>query len=147
MAGYSSANRAWHYFRSGFCLEAPRWRTFRVNFNSWFLLDPPNLTSIPPLPPSSSLDYITSRQMEESLLYDFPFHSEQVVRRTQLSSATRSRNDLNGRFAQLPIALSVFSLSFSLERGKEKERDRMIGWNDREELLNLTCLLESSEWN
>lgn len=85
--------------------------------------------------------------MEESLLYDFPFHSEQVVRRTQLSSATRSRNDLNGRFAQLPIALSVFSLSFSLERGKEKERDRMIGWNDREELLNLTCLLESSEWN
>lgn len=83
--------------------------------------------------------------MEESLLYDFPFHSEQVVRRTQLSSATRSRNDLNGRFAQLPIALSVFSLSFSLERGKEKERDRMIGWNDREELLNLTCLLESSE--
>lgn len=86
--------------------------------------------------------------MEESLLYDFPFHSEQVVRRTQLSSATRSRNDLNGRFAQLPIALSVFSLSFSLIFiGKERERDRMIGWNDREELLNLTCLLESSEWN
>lgn len=168
LAGYSNANRAWHiYFRSGFCPEAPRWRTFRVNFNSWFLLDPPYLTYLDPLPPSP-LFYITSRQMEESATLWLSFHLEEVVRcvrRTQLSAAACSRNDLNGCFAQLPIALSIFSLLFSLEKRKrEREReeknkrksmnksimrDRVESFfsNDREELLNLTCLLESSEWN
>ena len=58
LASYSSANRAWHiYFRSGFCPEARSarswWQTFRVNFNPWFLLDPPSRPRSSSLPPSS----------------------------------------------------------------------------------------------